>query len=86
MRLIDADRLKAEIKGWYVALDDREIVLQAIEESPTIDTVSVVHGRWIKSGNLTKCSICGNPAIYTISGRLDITAYCSNCGAKMEVE
>jgi Lar family restriction alleviation protein len=52
-----------------------------------VDAVPVArHGRWIKSGKLTKCSICGNPAIYTISGRLDITAYCSNCGAKMEVK
>ena len=47
MRLIDADRLKAEIMGWYVALDDREIVLQAIEESPTIDAVE-------------RCIYCGN--------------------------
>jgi hypothetical protein len=44
MRMIDADRLKAEIMGWCVVTDDlfgmgkhheREIVLQAIEESPT---------------------------------------------------
>ena len=51
MRLIDADRLKAEIMGWCVVTDDlfgmgkyheREIVLQAIEESPTIDAVPVV--------------------------------------------
>lgn len=55
MRLIDADRLKAEIMGWYVVTDDlfgmgkqheREIVLQAIEESPTIDAVPVARGKW----------------------------------------
>ena len=51
MRLIDADRLKAEVTGWCVVTDDlfgmgkyheREIVLQAIEESPTINAVPVV--------------------------------------------
>lgn len=51
MRLIDADRLKAEIMGWCVVTDDlfgmgkyheREIVLRAIEESPTFHAVPVV--------------------------------------------
>lgn len=77
MRLIDADRLKAEIMGWCVVTDDlfgmgkcheREIVLQAIEESPTISAAPVVRGEWIyaiKKGSCydyhvtAKCSECG---------------------------
>ena len=56
MRMIDADRLKAEIMGWCVVTDDlvgmgkrheREIVLQAIEESPAIDAAPVVRGEWV---------------------------------------
>lgn len=58
MRLIDADRLKAEIMGWCVVPDDlfgmgryheREIVLQAIEESPTIDPAK--RGKWERMVN-----------------------------------
>lgn len=54
MRLIDADRLKAEIMGWRVATDDlfgmgkyheRKTVLQAIEESPSVDAVQVCRCR-----------------------------------------
>ena len=89
MRMIDADRLKAEIMGWCVVTDDlfgmgkyheREIVLQAIEESPTIDAVPVVRGEWKKDGEypwLLNCSGCGYS---TECG----TNYCPNCGAKME--
>ena len=63
MRLIDADRLKAEIMRWYVVTDDlfgmgryheRELVLQAIEESPTINAVpmaTAVQGEWIENPN-----------------------------------
>ena len=65
MRLIDADRLKAEIMGWHVVLDDlfdmgkyheREIVLQAIEKSPTIDAAPVVRCKECKNYNTTGCS------------------------------
>ena len=61
MRMIDADRLKAEIMGWCVVTDglfgmgkyhEREIILQAIEESPTIDAVpmaTAVQGEWIEN-------------------------------------
>ena len=65
MRLIDADRLKAEIMGWCVVTDDlfgmgkyheREIVLQAIEESPTIDAVPVVRCKDCKHYDTIGCS------------------------------
>ena len=64
MRLIDADGLKAEIMGWCVVPDDlfgmgkhheREIVLQAIEESPTIDAVPVVRCKDCKHYDTTGC-------------------------------
>jgi hypothetical protein len=65
MRLIDADRLKAEIMSWCVVTDDlfgagkyheREIVLQAIEESPTIDAVQAVRCGECKYYNKAGCS------------------------------
>ena len=95
MRVIDADRLKAEIMGWCVVTYDlfgmgkcheREIVLQAIEESPTIDAVPVVRGEWrfrsnghniTRSGDYEEwheCSVCKLSADYPSS-------YCPNCGS-----
>ena len=73
MRLIDADRLKAEIMGWCVVTDDsfgtgryheREIVLQAIEESPTIDAVPVM-----------RCKDCKH---YNTIGRLKGFGWCES--------
>jgi len=70
MRLIDADRLKAKIMGWHVVLDDlfdmgkyheREIVLQAIEESPAVDAVPVVRCRECANAKL----IDKNESVYT---------------------
>ena len=98
MRLIDADRLKAEIMGWCVVTDDlfgmgkyheREIVLQAIEESPTIDAVPVVRGEWIpifKGADTCKCSVCKRKGFSDSDFGFIATPYCPNCGAKMEVE
>lgn len=95
MRLIDADRLKAEIMGWCVVTDDlfgmgkyheREIVLQAIEEAPTIDAVPVVRGEW---KNVYKSGYKPNPD--NVCSECDCWShrrsnYCPNCGAKMESE
>lgn len=101
MRMISADKLKAKIMSWNVATDDlfgmgrfheREIILQAIEESPTFNAVPVVRGRWRtweeqfpdkttrKKNNLgVFCSACQLHAD-------NMTNYCPNCGAKMESE
>jgi len=93
MRLIDADRLKAEIMGWYVALDDlfdmgkyheREIVLQAIEESPTIDAVPVVRCKECENYNTTCCSK-GFGWCESMDRGVSDDFYCAN-GTKMEVE
>ena len=90
MRLIDADRLKAEITGWCVVTDDlfgmgryheREIVLQAIEESPTIDAVPVVRcSECISHGTLTNGNLyCGKikTGIYGYYRTVKADDYCS---------
>lgn len=91
MRLIDADRLKAEIMGWCVVTDDlfgmgkyheREIVLQAIEESPAIDAVPVVRCRDCKQYNTTGCSK-GFGWCESMDRGVSDDFYCAN-GAKME--
>ena len=63
-------------------------VEMVLEDTPTVDAVEVVHGRWVghydgswihKRKWLTgyDCSVCGN-FINTM------TPYCPNCGAKMD--
>ena len=54
-------------------------VLECIADAPTVDAVEVVHGRWKEGYVIHKygCSCCGV--------RQDvISAYCPNCGAKMD--
>ena len=89
MRLIDADRLKAEIMGWCMVTDDlfgmgkyheREIVLQAIEESPTIDAV-LVQCKGCKQYNTIGCSK-GFGWCESMGRGVSDDFYCAN-GAKM---
>lgn len=91
MRMIDADRLKAEIMGWCVVTDDlfgmekhheREIVLQAIEESPAISAVPVVRCKDCKHYNTTGCSKSFGWCENMGTGTSD-NFYCAN-GAKKE--
>lgn len=55
-----------------------------VQNAPSVDVASVVHGRWEyigtdKNGHVYRCSHC--------AGRIGLdyeTAYCPNCGAKMD--
>jgi hypothetical protein len=90
-RLIDADALKAKANA---DPDSGEgfVWVQDIDETPTVDAVPVVHGRWIptyhtyynRAGEYQiadewHCSNCG---IYS----KDEWHYCPNCGARMDLE
>ena len=56
--------------------------LQVIAESPTVDTVPVVHGRWeFYCKDYSKCSRCGFGR--NIKSQFG-WHYCPNCGAKMD--
>lgn len=86
-RLIDAfgfrERLNQAIKSRKKAGLQADVLIVAsiiAENCPTVDAVEVVHGRWIRRHNETKCSECG--FIY-YSMRADYS-YCPNCGAKMD--
>lgn len=94
-RLIDADELKAvyvpsEIEGFEKMMVPVEVVLQNIDDMPTVDAVPVRHGRWIRvysrPGVLKylgwTCDQCGQrngneyaPQWYK---------FCPNCGARMD--
>lgn len=81
-RMIDADAL-------IEVLNDNGVPYNAdvnyfVTNAPTIDAVSVVHGKWIDrsdgiEGAWNYCSVCGEQAI-------DLYDFCPNCGAKMDGE
>ena len=45
--------------------------------------VPVKHGHWINENFYTRCSACGNMAIYDKYGQEVESDYCPRCGAKM---
>ena len=84
MRLIDADALRKNIIGVYMAAyscrdediaDMMEDVLYEIDTAPTVDAEPVRHGNWMG----TVCSACGKSTSFYYD-----CDYCPNCGAKME--
>lgn len=85
MRLIDADKLEAELrKTKFLDANDKVIVCAVIENAQTIDAVPVKHGRWI-DGHCSNCG-CDVPAyIIDWKWQKDMDAnFCPNCGAKMD--
>lgn len=92
MRLIDADKLKADVVSWENCYNgfsdtyDKAMIIDTIDEQPAIDAVPVRRGRWIPvkgyEGILYKCSACDGRWSHTTIK----TPYCSQCGAKMEGE
>lgn len=91
MRLIDADALVGWLKGagsYLKGLENHKpltkaigVIINHIEEIPTIEAVEVVHGRWVveHEGSVRCSECCFNRASIKIP--LD---YCPNCGAKMD--
>lgn len=90
MRLIDADALKQKItmvtKQYKpnAIMERPAILLEDVDEAPTIDAEPVRHGKWIvcKGSNgkdYRKCSECLDTQ--EITGLLN---YCPVCGAKMD--
>lgn len=86
MRLIDADALFDEVfLVWGTGTGETEgnLFLQMINEAPTINQESLrACGRWRRVGEdewdkTCKCSKCEEMSFIN-------TAYCPNCGAKME--
>lgn len=54
------------------------------KDTPAADVAPVKHGHWINESFYTRCSACGNMAIYDKYGREFESDYCPNCGAKMD--
>lgn len=86
-RLIDANAMREDWlengENEYVYATNN--VLDSIDAQPTVDAVEVVHGQWVNAaGCRTICNKCGEYPLYDYFGRLKLSNYCPNCGAKMD--
>lgn len=91
MRLIDADIFEVvplgDVSDEFV--EGARFILEMIDDTPTIETKPVVHGRWIMGVDIADyeygvCSVCGYEERDAFPcGRTP--KYCSECGAKMDV-
>lgn len=89
-RLIYADELRkvidTSLTQYLSRLVDQDDVLEAIDNTPTVDAEPVRHGHWLGkpiAGYATvRCSNCKS-AFLENKG---IWKYCPNCGTKMDEE
>lgn len=84
MRLIDADKLFP--KGIVIVYDDNglktaEGILEKIYNAPTVETVPVVHAKWIAQDNRFTRFMCSQCEAKNYEGH---QKFCPNCGAKMD--
>ena len=89
MRLINADRLRADVLSWENCYNgfsdtyDKARIIDAIDEQPTIEAEPVRRGRWELIDDIEptaySCSICNKVSTCKLG-------YCPYCGAKMEKE
>lgn len=90
MRLVDADKLKAEFTGNFQNEYGIAQVKAIIDTMPTIDAEPVRHGRWLTwedrfPGKITKKK--NNLGVFCSACRLHAdnkSAFCPNCGARMD--
>ena len=88
MRLIDADKIewvqvKADVKAEGKEFGEKTyalILVEHLNEIPSVDAVPVKHGRWIDMDDHVLCSLCGATHYGADKN------YCPNCGARMDEE
>lgn len=86
MRLINADKLKHDLRGYNAYVE------QTIDRQPTVDPIK--HGHWIEHEGGLICSMCNHytEAMYDEpfnnefgkGWALKRPYYCGYCGAKMD--
>ena len=96
MRLIDAEALKekitkdeyesAVIQGFAPQLVDTDVLLDYIDNAPTIEAKPVVYGRNLSADTPSQfeCSVCGCEDWDTYTCDVDVYKYCPKCGAQMD--
>lgn len=75
---------------WTAILSERSAFKYDILAAPTIDAVPVIHGEWIEDGDNQPLSCdkmyCCSNCKQNRRPKSRFTNYCSNCGAKMDLE
>ncbi len=83
-RLIDAEKLKKHY-AWWEDDERRNLFDQIVDVQPTVDAVTVKHGKWrfvnCATGFRCQCSEC----LHWVDAGTDRN-YCPNCGARMDEE
>ena len=80
-RLIDVEQAKrAAYEEVFWSESEQAVVRNFLAKLPKVSAVEVVHGRWIRRHNETKCSRCK----FIYYSNHDDFNYCPNCGAKMD--
>lgn len=87
MRLVDADKLKAEFTGNFQNEYGIAQVKAIIDTMPTIDAEPVRHGRWVSGeiitfGGRETAPLCCSECLKVAFG--EPWTYCPNCGARMD--
>ena len=70
-----------------------DMIENCIDNAPTADVEEVRHAKWVHYGEDIQCSNCGHVSDdICYEGDMDsgyytvLPRYCSNCGAKMDLE
>lgn len=91
--LDDLENRIAEEEGWQEKCDGVFQAKELIANMITIEAEPVRHGQWIKGHGMMppeyfgrhKCSLCGHFALSRKIGHEELSNYCPNCGAKMDL-
>lgn len=94
--LISREALIKEIEHgkhpeFYDGQDIANWQMRCIENAPAVDAEPVRHGKWMNVCEMLppeyhdkkRCSVCANFALHDRLGRVRMSCYCPNCGAKM---
>lgn len=89
--LISREEAIELIRSLSISIGGKEIfhpevkksVIEALDLSPTVDAVPVLHGRWIRQDNTYTRYMCSECESTNHDGH---EKFCPNCGAKMDLE
>ena len=76
----------SELSGEPIIIAINQVLSHAeefVKSLPAADVAPVKHGHWINENFYTRCSVCGNMAIYDKYGQEVESDYCPRCGAKL---
>lgn len=80
--MAEKEYIERAVAKKILANDYAYTAAKVLDTVPTADVQEVRHGKWIKSKNERKCSLCG----YFYFTNTKSFNYCPNCGAKMDKE